>query len=101
MDRSDEIRDDYYEHADEWHADRMSRDEERNEHIDDTRPVGDVLGIGDANPPRDHVPSKDNSLGVTDTDTPGHAGSREVQRSPGATSIDMGAGGTGTDIERP
>ncbi len=108
MDRSDEIRDDYYEHADEWHADRMERadtaddrSDERDDRSDDTPPAGDVLGIGRANPPHDHVPSKDNSIGVTDTDTSGHAGSREVQRSPGATSIDMGAGGTGTDIERP
>jgi hypothetical protein len=27
-------------------------------------------------------------------------GSREVQRTPGATGIDMGGGGSGTDIDR-
>jgi hypothetical protein len=33
-------------------------------------------------------------------DTSITSGSREVQRTPGATGIDMGAGGTGTDIDR-
>lgn len=117
MDRSDEIRDDYYEHADEWHADRIERTDTADDRSDDRpddrsddrpdatsdddrAPSGDVLGIGRANPPRDHVPSSDDHVGLTETET-GRAGSREVQRSPGATSIDMGAGGTGTDIERP
>jgi hypothetical protein len=99
MDRSDEIRDDdYYEHADEGRVDRpRDRDEDAR---DERKPAGDVLGIADANPPRDHVPSRDDSVGLTESET-GRPGSREVQRSPGATSIDMGAGGTGTDIERP
>src|SRR5512142_1508312 len=101
MDRSDEIRDDYYEHADEWHADRIERTDRADDRPDatsddDRAPSGEVLGIGRANPPRDHVPSRDDSVGLTETET-GRAGSREVQRSPGATSIDMGAGGTGTD----
>ena len=33
-------------------------------------------------------------------DTSVTSGSREVQQTPGATGIDMGAGGSGTDIDR-
>ena len=72
MDRADEIRDDYYEHADEWHADRIERryrsgdrvddrSDDRSDERSDDRTSGDVLGIGHANPPRDHVPSSDDS----------------------------------------
>ena len=61
------------------------------------------LGIGNAIPPRDRVRRDDNdddTAGAADAETRSRAGTREIQRSPGATSIDMGAGGTGTEIER-
>lgn len=33
-------------------------------------------------------------------DSEGFTGSREIQQTPGATGIDMGAGGSGTDVDR-
>lgn len=77
-------------------------DEKRDERtIDRDDSSYNPLGIGNATPPRDHVPEReDDTVGVVDTAAGSRAGTREIQRSPGATSIDMGAGGTGTEIER-
>jgi hypothetical protein len=84
-------------------------DEKRDDRTDDrTDNTYNPLGIADANPPRDRVPSE-GERAHEDVDDEGvgtaggvgsRAGSREIQRSPGATGIDMGAGGTGTEIER-
>jgi hypothetical protein len=81
-------------------------DEKRDEGLDHDRTDStyNPLGIGNANPPRDRVrpgPEDDEeSAGVDETGAGSRPGSREIQRSPGATSIDMGAGGTGTELER-
>lgn len=75
-------------------------DEKRDDNIDERTDVDrdpGLLGIADANPPRDHVPGGEHVGREIETDRPG---TREVQRSPGATSVDMGAGGTGTDVDR-
>lgn len=76
-------------------------DEKRDDTMDDDNEVSrdpGTLGIGDARPPRDHVPSGGGHIGgAEETERPG---AREIKRSPGATSVDMGAGGTGTDVER-
>lgn len=79
--------------------DRSDEARERQEERETPSRDGGTLGIADAKPPRDRVPSKDRTGALRDTDETG-AGTREVQRTPGATGIDMGAGGTGTDIER-
>lgn len=84
MDRPDERRD------------RHDEDAERDTH--DPREEG-VLGIRDANPPRDRVP-REGDRALRDETPESRPGSREVEQSPGATGIDMGAGGTGTDVDR-
>jgi hypothetical protein len=86
MDRPDERRD-RHDHDDEG---------ERDTH--DPRDEG-VLGIGDANPPRDRVP-REGDRALRDEAPESRPGSRDVEQTPGATGIDMGAGGTGTDVER-
>jgi hypothetical protein len=74
-------------------------DEKRDERTDERDDSSyNPLGIGNLNPPRDKVRRDDDTVGVEETGS--RPGSREIQRSPGATSIDMGAGGTGTEIER-
>ena len=88
MDRTDERRDASIEDVDR-------SDRNRDEDVRD----GGILGINDANPPRDRVPSKSKTGRALDEESE-RPGAREVRRSPGATGIDMGAGGTGTDIDR-
>jgi hypothetical protein len=98
MDRPDELRDDSRETParEEAHRDQVRREEEpRDEAV---RPDG-ILGIADANPPRDDVPSEGRRVEGVEVDTE-RPGAREVQRSSGATGIDMGAGGQGTDVDR-
>jgi hypothetical protein len=87
MDRTDERR-----HTTDAEGERRERDER-------SRDRG-ILGINDANPPRDHVPGSGEKGATLDEEASERPGAREVQRSPGATGIDMGAGGTGTDIDR-
>lgn len=104
MDRRDELRDHRpgtpIDDEDVRREDRQGPHERHDERREEeaVRPDG-VLGIGDANPPRDPVPSDGRGVkGVeVNTDRPG---SREVQRGSGATGIDMGAGGEGTDVDR-
>jgi hypothetical protein len=73
----------------------------------DTRQDG-VLGLGGANPPRDRVEGSQDpevagtaglstDVGADPDRTDGATGS--MHRSKGATGIDMGAGGEGTDIK--
>ena len=83
---------------------RVPKDEVARDRSDD-RPLreGDVLGVSDA-PPDVEIPR-------ATTDRGGHpagievrertSGNSELRQTPGATGIDMGAGGTGTDIEPP
>jgi hypothetical protein len=77
------------------------RDRDRDQDRDRDRQDRDagILGINDADPPRDHVPGGRDADATLDDDTT-RAGAREIRRSPGATGIDMGAGGSGTDIDR-
>ena len=112
MDRFDEHKpvratdhhDDHHDNHDHPHDDAVRRD-------DDTEPLrkGDVLGLGGAAVPktpgdpsteydehsiaqrRARASAGDEGLGQRDED---------LQRSKGATGIDMGSGGSGTDIER-
>lgn len=79
--------------------DRSDEARERREEEETPARDGGTLGIADANPPRDRVPAREDKGALRETDEP-EAGAREVQRTPGATGIDMGAGGTGTDLER-
>lgn len=74
--------------------------DERRSHPDDIR-EGDVLGVSDAAPdpklpnlPRD---KGGNPKGIDVR--PGTHGASELERSKGATGIDMGGGGEGTDIK--
>lgn len=85
----------------------MDRSDEKRDNRAGERPdeTYNPLGIGNANPPRDRVQrdvegAEVEGADVDDTGGRTRAGTREIQRSPGATSIDMGAGGTGTEIER-
>jgi hypothetical protein len=62
---------------------------------------GDILGISDVDPsvPLPGAPaSRGGSSGQHEPD-PDPRRHTTVHRSPGATGIDMGAGGTGTDVE--
>ena len=75
----------------------------------DDEPVreGDILGLGGVVPPkRSNEPStsfeKDvtrNSESTREEDEDMRQGDTAYKRSSGATGIDMGAGGSGTDVE--
>ncbi len=75
----------------------------------DDEPVreGDILGLGGALPPKSSTePStsfeKDvtrNSESIREEDEDMRQGDTAYKRSPGATGIDMGGGGSGTDVE--
>ena len=98
MDRRDELRDDRRDApaAEDTRREDRRRQEEREDEA--ARPDG-VLGIADANPPRDPVPSDGRGVKGVEVNTE-RPGSREVKRGSGATGIDMGAGGEGTDVDR-
>ena len=81
--------------------DRENRENQPRER-DADRPVreGDVLGISDASPrapiPQHKKPGGGQPQGI---DVRDHAtGLGDIERTPGATGIDMGAGGEGTHI---
>ncbi|HSL20782.1 MAG TPA: hypothetical protein VK886_04550 [Vicinamibacterales bacterium] len=78
---------------------RRDQREDRHEDEAPARPDS-TLGIHDANPPRDKVPGRGETDRALDRDRTERPGSREVRRAPDATSIDMGAGGSGTEVER-
>ena len=75
----------------------------------DNEPVreGDILGLGGALPPKSSdEPSTSfeddltrNSESIRDEDEDMGDGDTAYKRGPGATGIDMGAGGSGTDVE--
>ena len=70
---------------------------------------GGVLGLGGANPPKDHIQGNSNDPEVTGTSGAGTTLTPDpervenptgsLHRGKGATSIDMGAGGDGNDIK--
>ena len=68
----------------------------------DTKPrqQGDVLGISHATGsiPHDNVPKGGHPAGI-ELDSTNEKSGRNLPRGSGATGIDMGAGGEGTDIE--
>jgi len=83
----------------------MARD--RNKHHDD-EPVrqGDILGLGGAavpKSPEDRSAALERDITHDDAsirdEAEDRAGNTAYRRSSGATSIDMGAGGEGTDVE--
>jgi hypothetical protein len=83
--------------------DRTRRDRDE----DEPRREGDILGLGGATPPRsstdpatsfEHDVTR-NSESIRDEDEDMREGDTAFKRSPGATGIDMGAGGSGTDVE--
>jgi hypothetical protein len=75
----------------------------------DNEPVreGDILGLGGALPPKSSdEPSTSfehdltrNSESIRDEDEDMRDGDTAYKRGSGATGIDMGAGGSGTDVE--
>jgi hypothetical protein len=90
------------------HRDRPSLDPEATRDLDATRPeadkperLGDVLGVSDT-PPDVDIPQATTNHGghPAGIEVRQHAtGTGELRRTAGATGIDMGAGGTGTDID--
>jgi hypothetical protein len=84
-------------------------DNQKNRDRSDAEPKreGDILGLGGATvPSRSNDPSTSfeqdvtrNSESVRDEDEDMREGDTAYKRSPGATGIDMGAGGSGTDVE--
>ena len=84
----------------------MSRDDDMPSDSDLPKRQGDILGLGGSEVPK----SPDDPSATTEVDTTAHnrmrsldldepAGTRDLSRSPGATGIDMGSGGSGTDLE--
>ena len=62
---------------------------------------GDILGLSDADPAvplpgQDNITNRGGSSGLTDE--PVRTQTTAFRQSKGATGIDMGAGGTGTDV---
>ena len=84
-------------------------DKKRKRDRNDDEPVreGDILGLGGVVPPKSsNEPStsfeKDvtrNSESTREEDEDMRQGDTAYKRSSGATGIDMGAGGSGTDVE--
>lgn len=84
-------------------------DNETKRDRNDEEPVrqGDILGLGGALPPKSsNEPSTSfetdvtrNSESIGEEDEDMRHGDTAYKRSPGATGIDMGAGGSGTDVE--
>jgi len=86
----------------------MDHDKKKHDRTDD-EPVrqGDILGLGGAAVPKtpsDSMTSSERISGaesrsIRDTEDESNERDTAFKRSPGATGIDMGAGGTGTDVE--
>src|SRR5206468_9829895 len=86
----------------------MDHDKKKHDRTDD-EPVrqGDILGLGGAAVPKtpsDSMTSSERISGagsrsIQDTDDESNGRDTAFKRSPGATGIDMGAGGTGTRSE--
>jgi hypothetical protein len=70
---------------------------------DDDEPVrqGDILGLGGAVVPKSQEDKRTSTNTGESTSLDDDEQSRETayRRTPGATGIDMGAGGSGTDVE--
>ena len=89
-------------------AREVSRDRDRSDDIDESpKRAGDILGLGGAVVPK----SSDDPSTEYDTESVAHrrarnsvlsdehAGTGDITRTKGATGIDMGSGGEGTDLE--
>ena len=86
----------------------MDHDKKKHDRTDD-EPVrqGDILGLGGAAVPKspaDSMTSSERISGVgsrsiRDAEDESNERDTAFKRRPGATGIDMGAGGTGTDVE--
>jgi hypothetical protein len=80
---------------------------DKKKHDDEPVREGDILGLGRVVPPKSsNEPSTSfeedvtrNSESIRDEDEDMREGDTAYKRKPGATGIDMGAGGTGTDVE--
>ncbi len=71
------------------------------ERVDEKAPkrAGDILGISDADPAVPIPQATTDRSPSHVSDEPATARTTPLQQTKGATGIDMGAGGTGTDIE--
>jgi hypothetical protein len=86
----------------------MDHDKKKHDRTDD-EPVrqGDILGLGGAAVPKtpsDSITSADRtsaneSRSIREYEDESHERDTAFRQSPGATGIDMGAGGSGTDVE--
>jgi len=80
----------------------MDDNKTKRDHADD-EPVrqGDILGLGGAAVPKSPADKRTSSDTHESTSGEDDEQSRETayRRSSGATGIDMGAGGSGTDVE--
>ena len=81
----------------------MDDDKVKQDRNDD-EPVrqGDILGLGGAAVPKspaDKVPDRSGDHGTVHDEQDERNRDSAYRRSPGATGIDMGAGGSGTDVE--
>ena len=86
----------------------MDHDKKKHDRTDD-EPArqGDILGLGGAAVPKtpsDSITSADRISGnesraIRDNEDESNQRDTVFKRSPGATGIDMGAGGSGTDVE--
>ena len=78
-------------------------DDKKKRHDPDDEPVreGDILGLGGAAVPKspaDKRPSRSDKHGALHEDEENKTETAD-DRSAGATGIDMGSGGSGTDVE--
>ena len=80
---------------------------DKKNHDDEPVREGDILGLGGVVPPKssnEHSTSFEedvtrNSESIREEDEDMRDRDTAYRRSPGATGIDMGAGGSGTDVE--
>jgi hypothetical protein len=89
----------------------MDRPDERREHEEKDVRDGDVLGIGGSGGGKDTIEPRDKAVDEdqqrrrqrmsegADELTPGGTERGGAHRGAGATGVDMGAGGEGTDVE--
>jgi hypothetical protein len=75
---------------------------ERDRNDDEPVRAGDILGLGGAAVPKspaDKTPERPGAHGALNDEDDELNRDSAFRRSPGATGIDMGAGGSGTDVE--
>ena len=99
--REEELRAVEREHARAAEDERERADEDDDADAEAPTREGDILGISDAKAaiPKAPRPRGGHPRGIEVEDSTDRPGTRDVQQTPGATSIDMGGAGEGNKVK--